>query len=313
MLSLYGKLHIHHSSSQRYVLTLYRLSEETAKVEEHLLDGSFSKAIIDCFTSSKADAFENLLEPLQKLLRLSPPVAATLAHPELFSRTVKKLDNKKAVVRGNLLRIIKSICEAVDDQGALLRKYGLYDAIERLSEGDPAVLVRNMAVDLIKASEANNNMRGSGDSNRFRPLRRTSSSAISTSSLYASSPQPMSPLQVRGHGQSAYFDNLMEYNVGRPRSARNPAVMPPRRPSIDSVGTNDTFTGPRAPDGAPQIGLGIKSRLPRTSMARRPTAARREENDRPPPTPPAAQSAMGALPRASQVNNPRRRRPTDHD
>lgn len=195
----------------------------------------------------------------------------------------------------------------------MLRKYGLYDAIERLSEGDPAILVRNMAVDLIRASDANNNMRGSGDSNRFRPLRRTSSSAVSTSSLYASSPQPMSPLQLRQHGQPAYFDNPTEYNVGRTRAARNPAGILLRRPSTDSVGTVDTFPGQRAPEGAPQIGLGIKSRLPRTSMARRTTAARREENDRPPPTPPSSQSVMGALPRTGQMNNPRRRRPTDHE
>src|SRR5690348_800321 len=49
------------------------LQEETAKVESHLLDGSFTAAIISCFNPTKANAFDpNLLEPLLKVLRLSP-------------------------------------------------------------------------------------------------------------------------------------------------------------------------------------------------------------------------------------------------
>jgi len=297
------------------------LQEETAKVEEHLLDGTFSRGIIECFVSSKADAFENLLESLQKLLRLSPPVAATLAHPELFSRTVRKLDNKKAVVRGNLLRIIKSICEAVEDQGALLKKYGLYDAIERLSEGDSAILVRNMAADLIRESQLNSNFRSSGDSSRFRPLRRSSSSTKSQTSLYTSnnSPQPMSPLHFRQQSQSTYFESSIDHNVGRPRIARNTpsttgSFSSLRPSSIDerpqSSGLNASGTALASPKG-----LGIKSRLPRTSLARRSTTSRREENTRPTATPPPP---VPSLPGQSQrparvVQVPRRRRPLSDD
>ncbi|KAL8953799.1 MAG: hypothetical protein Q9222_000364 [Ikaeria aurantiellina] len=130
------------------------LQEETARVEDALLDGSFTRSILKCFTTSKANAFENLLEPLQKLLRLSPPVALSLAHPDLFSRILSKLNSSKAVVRLNLLRIIRSICDASDDQGAIIRRYGLIDTIQRLAEVDGAVLVRNLAGELIKACEA---------------------------------------------------------------------------------------------------------------------------------------------------------------
>ena len=68
----------------------------------------------------QGDAFENLLEPLQKLLRLSPPVAASLASPELFTRLAQKLNSKKAVVKLNLLRIMRSICDSHEEQGALI-------------------------------------------------------------------------------------------------------------------------------------------------------------------------------------------------
>jgi hypothetical protein len=130
-----------------------RLQEETAKVEEHLLrDDSFSQAIINCFNHSKADSFENFLEPLQKLLRLSPPIASSLIHPDLFLRTAQKLRTKKALVRLNLLRIIRSICDSSDEDGALIHTFGLHPIISETAKFDPAILVREMASDLIKSS-----------------------------------------------------------------------------------------------------------------------------------------------------------------
>lgn len=171
-------------------LTECRLQEETAKVEEHLLALSFEKAIMSCFSQSKADAFEKLLDPLQKMLRLSPPVAATLVQPEIFYRTGQKLSSKKAVVRGDLLRIVRSICDASEDEIDLLRRYGLHETIEKLSHNDPAILVRNIASELLKSSDVttpNGSRRlpggsgGSRDDQRQRGttgigLRRTSSS-----------------------------------------------------------------------------------------------------------------------------------------
>ncbi|KXG52494.1 Armadillo-like helical [Penicillium griseofulvum] len=131
------------------------LQEETAKVEEHLLDGifesdtfegpvTFTGAIAECLKLSKANAFENTLEPLQKLLRLSPQVASTFARPDIFQRLRQKLHHTKAAVRLNLLRIIASICDSNEEQGGLLATYGLLDAIRNM-ENDPAVLVRDMA------------------------------------------------------------------------------------------------------------------------------------------------------------------------
>ncbi|EMC97528.1 hypothetical protein BAUCODRAFT_69016, partial [Baudoinia panamericana UAMH 10762] len=127
------------------------LQEETSKVEEVLLSTSaFTDAIVQCFNESKTDAFENLLEPLQKLLRLSTGVAASLAQKPLFERCGIKLHYaKKPLVRLNLLRVLRGICEAHEEKGDLIRKYGLLDSVQELFRSDPAILVREIAKDLV--------------------------------------------------------------------------------------------------------------------------------------------------------------------
>lgn len=139
------------------------LQEETAKVESHLLDDNFTAAITACFASTKVNAFDlNLLEPLLKVLRLSPAVAASLAKADMYAGIAQKLSHKKAVVRLNLLRLVRSImdgCEAdpaaMDntissfDTGQQLRL--LFDAIQTLADKDPAVLVRNLASELVRS------------------------------------------------------------------------------------------------------------------------------------------------------------------
>ncbi|KAI9848159.1 MAG: hypothetical protein M1837_000833 [Sclerophora amabilis] len=171
------------------------LQEETAKVEEHLLAGGFTEAVIKCFTTSKANAFENLLEPLQKVLRLSPPVAQALGRPDLFSRILQKIHHNKAVIRLNLLRIVRSICDSNSEKALLIRKHGLFEAIQRLAENDSAVLVRNMASELVKSSlekEKENN-----SPNKRRVLRRSSSTT-------APALPPISSIPPRlNHSQSA--------------------------------------------------------------------------------------------------------------
>jgi len=227
-----------------------RLQEETARVEEHLLDGSFTQGIIKCFTTSKANAFENLLEPLQKLLRLSPPIALSLAHPDLFARISQKFQSSKAVVRLNLLRIIRSICDSVDEPGSLLVRYDLYDTIHRLAEYDGAVLVRNMAGELLKSSEASDKL-GMGSSKR-RPGRR-SSSANTPPGLISSRSMPPTPTSGRSMQSMNYFLD----REPRERSAAN-GRLSYRPVSRDGLG----------PNGTPVIINGSeasKSRLPRTS------------------------------------------------
>ena len=233
---------------------LHRLQEETAKVEEHLLDSSFTSGIIKCFTTTKANAFENLLEPLQKLLRLSPPIAMNLAHPELFVRILQKLQSNKAVVRLNLLRIVRSICDASDEQGALISHYGLEESIQRLAENDGAVLVRNMAGELIKSSDMSDKL-GIGSSRR-RPVRRSSSSTTPPSLLGTYS-LPSTPKSNRS-GHSAHYAFDMD---SRQRNGVS-GITPYRPPSRDR---NSTSRLPTMVNGS---SLATKSHLPRTSSTR---------------------------------------------
>ena len=133
------------------------LQEETSKVEDHLLENQkFTTAIITSLGSSKSTSFENLLEPLQKLLRLSQALAASVAQSQQLWDIIKqKLSHTKPAIRLNLLRIIGSICDASIDGISILDQCGLYDVIEQLQYSDPAILVRSMAGELVRSWEDN--------------------------------------------------------------------------------------------------------------------------------------------------------------
>lgn len=267
------------------------LQEETAKVEEHLLaTAGFSEAIVQCFNESKPDAFENLLEPLQKLLRLSPPVAASLAHPDLFTRTVLRLHSKKALVRLNLLRIIRSICDASDEQGALIRNYGLLDSVTDLAAHDPAILVREMASELVRSSEYT--IRRNLD---VRPVRRSSSSTMTPPPIIPPT-SSMPPTPTLGSassfgerpGSRGFFDFGFDNPRARPStgvslSASSPYHRPVSRDSSagsqgsnwSSLGVSNSTGSSLAAPTPSSAGAGsltsasaaAKSRLPRTSTA----------------------------------------------
>jgi len=129
------------------------LQEETGRVEERLLNESFPAALVKCFTTSKANAFENLLEPLQKLLRLSLPIASAVSCQDLFQRILQKLTHNKAFVRLNLLKILVTICDATGRKEIIMRDYNLHSMIHKLADRDQAVLVRNLAGELLKSPE----------------------------------------------------------------------------------------------------------------------------------------------------------------
>ena len=209
------------------------LQEETAKVEEHLLreDSVFSEAVLQCFNESKADAFENLLEPLQKLLRLSPPIAASLAHRSLFERSAVKVHAKKPLVRVNLLRVIRSICEASQEQGALLIKYGLLNSIQDLARHDPAILVREMANDLVKSSEVTD-----APPPRYAGIRRSSSSTMTPPAPIIPRSTGGTPIDRTGN-RSSYFELGME--LARSRAP----VSSPYRPTSRDASTSSTSSG----------------------------------------------------------------------
>ncbi|KAJ6000781.1 Cytokinesis protein sepH [Penicillium waksmanii] len=211
------------------------LQEETAKVEESLLDNrhdknSFADSIVACLAEAKANAFENLLEPLQKLLRLSPPVASTLARPDLFTRLGQKLHHNKAAVRLNILRIISSICDSSEQQGELLVSYGLLDAIREL-ENDPAILVRDMAGKLIQSSERSEAF---GVPKRRPTSRRKSTSTTPPNPFAASTPSTPSSNRT-SQSRASYFDG--RETPRHPRNALGGSSLALRPGSRDGSGS----------------------------------------------------------------------------
>ncbi|KAI8957069.1 cell division control protein [Daldinia sp. FL1419] len=254
------------------------LQEETAKVEGHLLNGKFPEAVLSCFNTQKTNAFDpNLLEPLLKILRLSPSLAAALAKSEMYTGIEQKLSQKKAVVRLNLLRLVRNILEAREtDYFTNLKDKQLrhlLEAIKILAEKDSAVLVRNLASDLVVSHiDANSDQLApplsasiaSSGSNRTRSGRRI----YTPPSLHSASPMPLTPTHVSRHSQSGAF---IEVASSPKRSGvslaqeRDPVAYRPR--SKDGI-SGIPISSPRrlSTDIQPGNGLsGGKSRLPRNS------------------------------------------------
>ncbi|RDW60891.1 cell division control protein-like protein 15 [Coleophoma cylindrospora] len=265
------------------------LQEETARVEKSLLEGNFIEAIVRCFNTPKASSFDyNLLEPLQKLLRLSSPVAVSLARADLFTGILQKLNHKKAVVRLNLLRIVRNICDPSENETDGLRSHRLFGAIEGLVENDNAVLVRNMASELVKSRLKKEQEAGSSGRSRQGMARRQSS--YTPPSLHNT---PLTPTHGGRMSQaSAFIDGSVtprrsaalpilaygnEAALYRPRSRDGPGHS--ARSSAESLlyrpGSRERPVSREGPiltrrtsvDSTNGSSLG-KSRLPRTSMLR---------------------------------------------
>jgi hypothetical protein len=208
------------------------LQEETSKVEDHLLDSQkFTTAIIAAVASSKSTSFENLLEPLQKLLRLSPALAASMAQSkQLWGIIGQKLNHNKPAIRLNLLRIIGSICDASLDGISMLDQCGLYDVIEQLRYSDPAILVRSMAGELLRTWEDNDTASihsGHGGNNapngpvRKHPgmMRRTSSGTTPPHLLERQMSMPSSP--QLGRAERASMSIYEPPTISTPRRRQN--------------------------------------------------------------------------------------------
>lgn len=274
-------------------------------MEKNLLEGNFSNAIVECFNIEKFDY--NLLEPLQKLLRLSPAVAATLARPEMFFGIKQKLSNKKPDIRLNLLRLVRSIWDPKQGQTNMLKRYGLLEAIQSLAEHDPTVLVKNMASEFVKDCLEKEENENSGGRRVVSGYRRSShntppdQNAVSTpvtpthkgrSSRQVtleepSTPQrrPLTPRDVSG--ESVLFRERTRENkpVLRRPSAGPEGLIVSRRPSMDTVNylrktSGDTGASP----GRSRLSRTAALKTSRSSMASFSSSAPKEQQ----PSSPAA-------------------------
>ncbi|KAG6817006.1 hypothetical protein H0H87_000902 [Tephrocybe sp. NHM501043] len=129
------------------------LQDEMARVEDELTKPDAVDALLNCFVSAKANSFENLLDPFLKITRLSAPITINIAKSSaFFKRIIDRLGhNSKAVVRLNLLRVLRTVCEVHPNRAMLVERYGLLGVVERLSRGggDGAVLVRELAREIV--------------------------------------------------------------------------------------------------------------------------------------------------------------------
>ena len=121
------------------------MQDETARIEDELIKPESLDALLRCFVQAKANSFENLLDPFLKIFRISTNIAIGVSKSQFFKRLIDKLSSSKAVVRLNLLRILRTVCDVHPNRAVLVERYGIYDIVAKLSKEDNAVLVRELA------------------------------------------------------------------------------------------------------------------------------------------------------------------------
>ncbi|KAG9292597.1 hypothetical protein G9A89_006968 [Geosiphon pyriformis] len=124
------------------------LQEDFAEVEATLLKPNNLDCIVQTFITANVNSFENILEPLHMITRLSPKVARGLSQPSFFQRLTSRLRHSKAVVRVNMLRILRSLFDA---DSTIVDKYqNLTEISDQMSRDDPSMLVRELARELLE-------------------------------------------------------------------------------------------------------------------------------------------------------------------
>lgn len=138
-----------HDSHVGMLTVPYRLQDETARIEDQLTKPAALEALLKCFVTAKSNSFENLLDPFLKMCRLSTDITIGIAKSQFFKRIIDKLSHSKAVVRLNLLRILRTVCEAHPNRAMLVERFGIHDIVVKLSKNDGAVLVRELAREIV--------------------------------------------------------------------------------------------------------------------------------------------------------------------
>jgi hypothetical protein len=118
-------------------------------LEDELMKPEALEALLKCFVSAKANSFENLLDPFLKICRISTRITIGVAKSQFFKRVIDRLAHSKAVVRLNLLRILRTVCDVHPNRAILVERYGLHEIVAKLSKDDGAVLVRELAREIL--------------------------------------------------------------------------------------------------------------------------------------------------------------------
>lgn len=244
------------------------LQDETARVEDELLKQDAVDSLLKCFVSSKSNSFENLLDPFLKVIRLSTPVTIAITKSSaFFKRIIDRLgQNSRAVVRLNLLRILRSVCDVHPNRAMLVERYGLLGVVERLSKGggDGAVLVRELAREIVPALKP-----------ALRPAISGRVRSVGTGSVDLSSPQ-----QKVGSGLVAK----------RLRRAASEAGSTP----LGSVNVNSSFSN--GDSQMPRLNLNTRDISSSSGMKSRPPGSTR-------PVSATTRQKLGDIPWANTNNN----------
>lgn len=122
------------------------MQDEPARVEEVLLGAAETESFIKCFCLAHGASFARILEPLLKLLRLSQHFTAALGKPRFFKKLSEALSRDyEAVVKSNLLRMLRAVIEQRRDRVTLVREFSLDAIVEKLAEEHNPVVVRDLA------------------------------------------------------------------------------------------------------------------------------------------------------------------------
>ncbi|KAI9436676.1 hypothetical protein H4582DRAFT_2156698 [Lactarius indigo] len=119
--------------------------KETARVEDELARPKSLDALFKCFVSPKAGSFENLLDPFLKICRHSTSIAIGVAKVQFFRSVTEKLSNSKAVVKLELLRTLRAICDVHSNRAQPVKRYGTHETVAAFWCKDGTVFARDRA------------------------------------------------------------------------------------------------------------------------------------------------------------------------
>ena len=86
---------------------------------------------------------------LLKILRLSTSVTSAISTTPFFHRLADSLSqSNRAVVKLNLLRLTRVVCDNHPDRATLVSRFDLAEIVDRLAKQDEAILVRELAKEI---------------------------------------------------------------------------------------------------------------------------------------------------------------------
>lgn len=130
------------------------LAHDTAKMENVLLLPANMMKLVSCFQNAQDSELENLLEPTLEILSRSVPINQSFGRNGLFVtellRRVRLVP--KAIVRKNLLKILKSLFESHTSPIQFLVEYNLHPVVHALAQDENSmILVKEIASQLLQS------------------------------------------------------------------------------------------------------------------------------------------------------------------